>query len=198
MKNLILSSLLAVASLLLTSCSSNVYTPLDKTPGASYEQGVPGGTVVETHYLKATVAAIDAPARKVTLETKEGKKATIKCGPDVANFDQIQVGDVVRALITDELTVAMADAANPPDSTTSLVALAPRGSKPAAVVAETQQYTATISALNLKRREATLLFPDGTTRTFAVRKDVDLSQRKVGERVTFRVTMSMALGVERL
>ena len=64
-------------------------------------------------------------------------------------------------------------------------------------MAETQQYTATVKALNLKRREASLLFPDGSTRTFAVRKDVDLTQRKVGEQVVIRVTVAVALSVEK-
>lgn len=198
MKNTVLSVLFAAATLLLASCSSTVYAPMDNTPGATYEKGVPGGTVVETYKLTATVTAIDALTRKITLVAKDGKKATVKCGSNVANFDQIQVGDVVRAVVTDELTVAMADAEHPPDSAAGLVALAPRGTKPATLVAETQQYTATISAINLKRNEATLLFPDGTTRTFAVRKDVDLTQRKVGERVVFRVTVAMAVGVQKL
>ncbi len=198
MKDMLLLVLFAAATLVLASCSSTVYAPMDNTPGATYEKGIPGGTVVETHKLTATVTAIDASARKITLVAKDGKKATVKCGPNVTNFDQIQVGDFVRAIVTDELTVAMADAENPPDTTAGLVALAPRGTKPAALVAETQQYTATISAINLKRKEATLLFPDGTTRTFAVRKDVDLAQRKVGERVAFRVTVAMVVGVEKL
>ena len=75
--------------------------------------------------------------------------------------------------------------------------LAPKGAKPGGVVAETQQYTAKITAINLKKRQATLLFPDNTTRTFTVRKDVDLSQRKVGEEVAFRVTMATAISVKK-
>jgi hypothetical protein len=198
MKDMILSVLCAAGTLVLASCSSTVYAPMDTTPGATYEKGVPGGTVVETYKLTATVTGIDVSGRKLTLTAKDGKKATVKCGPNVSNFDQIRVGDVVRAMVTDELTVAMADAENPPDSAAGLVALAPPGTKPAALAAETQQYTATISGINLKRRQVALMFPDGTTRTFAVRKDVDLAKRKVGERVVFRVTVAMAVGVEKL
>ena len=64
-------------------------------------------------------------------------------------------------------------------------------------MAETQQYTATITAINLKRHEATLRFPDGTARTFAVRKDVDLNQRKVGEEVAFRVAVAVAISMKK-
>ena len=153
---------------------------------------------METHQVTANVTAIDAASRKVTIVGSDGKPETVKCGPDVINFDQIHVGDLVKLTLTAELAVAMADAAAPPsDSGAALVALAPKGTKPGALMAETQQYTATVTALNLKRREAKLLFPDGSTRTFAVRKDVDLTQRKVGEKVVIRVTVAMALSVEK-
>jgi hypothetical protein len=96
------------------------------------------------------------------------------------------------------MTVAMANAASVPgDSATGLVALAPQGTKPAVLMAETQRYTATITSINLKRHQATLLFPDGNSRTFIVRKDVDLTQRKVGEEVAFRVTLAMAVSIEK-
>ena len=159
---------------------------------------MPGGTLIETYDLTATITGIDAPTREVTLVAKDGKKTTVKCGPDVINFDQIRVGDVVKATVTAELTVAMANATTTPiDGGTTVVALAPKGAKPRALVAATQQYTATITAINLKRHQATLRFPDGTTRTFAVRKDVDLNQRKVGEEVAFRVVAAMAISIEK-
>jgi Cu/Ag efflux protein CusF len=199
MKQTLCLTLFAAVVLTLTSCSTPTYAPIDeKGQSATFQEGVPGGTVVETYQLTATVTAIDAPARKVTLVTKDGEKTTVKCGPDVINFDQIQVGDNVKARVTAQMTVAMADAANPPtDRGTGLVVLAPKGAKPGGLVAETQQYTATITALNLKRREATLRFPDDSIRTFTVRKDVDLTQRKVGEKVAFWVTATVALSVEK-
>jgi hypothetical protein len=154
--------------------------------------------VVETYRLDANVTEIDTSARKVTLVTKEGKKATVKCPPEVVNFDQIHVGDSVRAVVTSELTVAMADASSARvESATQTVAVAPKGAKPGAFVTETQQYTATITAINLKKRQATLHFPDGSDRTFNVRKDVDLTQRKVGEQVTFQVAMALAISIQK-
>ena len=199
MKQILPLTLVMAGALALTSCSSTTYGPIDEnTPGATYEKGVPGGTVVETYEITATVTDVDAAGRTVTLRAKNGEKKTVKCGPDVINFDQIQVGDVVKAKVTSELTVAMADAGTPPsDSETAVVVLAPKGAKPGTLMAATQQYTATITAIDLKRRLATLHFPDGSTRTFAVRKDVDLTQRRVGEEVRFRVAMAMAIAMEK-
>lgn len=195
-----LGGILSVGTALaLASCSSTTYGPIDdKKHNATYEKGVPGGTVVETYELTATVTEIDVPARKVSLVSKDGTKETVKCPPEVINLDQIRVGDVVKLIETSELTVAMADAATERvASANTTVALAPKGAKPGAFVTETQQYTATITEINLKRRQATLRFPDGSSRTFNVRKDVDLTQRKVGEAVTFQVAMATAISIER-
>ncbi len=190
---------LVAAILAMTSCSTTTYGPIDdKTQNATYQKGVPGGTLVETHDLTATVAAIDTAARKVSLLTQDGEKTYVKCGPEVINFDQIRVGDVVKARVTAQVTVAMASAATPPsDSAAAVVALSPKGAKPGAVMAEAQEYTATIAALNLKRHQVTLRFPDDTVRTFVARKDVDLSQRQVGERVAIKVTAAMALSIQK-
>jgi hypothetical protein len=199
MKRLLFLLPLVTVPLALNSCSSTTYGPIDdKNHNATYEKGVPGGTVVETYRLDATVTEIDTAARKVSLLTKEGKKTTVKCPPEVANFDQIHVGDAVRAVVTSELTVAMADAKTARvESATQTVALAPKGAKPGMFVTETQQYTAMITSLNLKKHQATLLFPDGSERTFNVRKDIDLTQRKAGEQVTFQVAMAMAISIQK-
>ena len=96
-----------------------------------------------------------------------------------------------------ELVLAMARADNlPVDASVKQLSLAPEGVKPGGTVAETQQYTATVTAINLKRREATLRFPDDTTRRFPVRKDIDLSQYEVGAKVAIRVRVAVAISVE--
>ena len=178
------------AVIALVSCSSTPSTPpAETTSVASFQQGVPGGVVVETHKVTATVTGIDVANRKVTLVTPDGQKTTVTCGPEVVNFGQIRVGDQLKATVAEELAVAMAaDAATPSDGAATLVALAPKGAKPGGIVSNTVQVTAKVTAIDLKHHKATLQFPDGTTRTVAVRKDVDLTQRKVGEEVVIRAT----------
>ena len=78
-----------------------------------------------------------------------------------------------------------------------VVALAPKGAEPGGVVAQTTQIVATVVAIDRGNRTATLRFEDGTTETFPVRKDIDLSQHEVGERVVFRVTEMVAISVEK-
>jgi hypothetical protein len=184
------------AILVFTSCSS---TPEgEATSTVETETGVPGGVWVDTYQETATVTAVDPATRKVTLVTPAGKKTVFKAGPQVVNFPQIRVGDQVKATLAEELVVFMATDA-PPQSqeAATVVKLAPVGAKPGALVADTVQVKAKVTAIDHKKHKATLRFPDGSSKTISVRKDVDLTRRSVGEEVVIRSTEVMAITVEK-
>jgi hypothetical protein len=200
--NITASALLPAALLALASCSSDSPKPPEPTAqttsAAAIQRGVPGGVVVETHTITANVTRIDSESREVTLAIPGGEKTTVQCGPEVANFDQIHVGDQLKVTVTEEAAVYMAEEGAPPSSGgAAMVALAPKGAKPGGVMAATKQLTATVVALDLKQHKATLQFADGTTRKVAVREDVDLTQRKVGEKVVIRTTQAVAISMEK-
>ncbi len=185
------------AILIVTSCSSirPADEPLGETTRATvHKEGVPGGVIVETTAINASVVAIDATNRAVTVAVPDGRQKVIGCGPEVANFGQIRVGDRVNAIITSELVLALTTE-DLPAVEAGLAALAPRGSKPGGVLAQTQEYTATITGINRSRREVTLRLPDDSTRTFPVRPDIDLSARKTGQQVAIRVSVAVAIEV---
>lgn len=163
---------------------------------AVLSEGTPGGSVVATYELKASVAAIDRVSRKITLVNAAGFKQTVKAGPEVINFDQIRVGDQLKITATEELVIAMAGPGETPSaSTVQLVALAPKGAKPGALMAETRKLTAIVTAIDAEQRKATLRFEDGSTRTVAIRPDVDLAKRKVGDSVVISITEALAIQV---
>lgn len=198
-KALNLGTLVLLPAALLTciSCSSTPPEPTESSSSStSMQKGVPGSIVVETHKVTANVTAVDAASRTVTLATADGPR-TVKCGPAVANFDQIHVGDQLKATVTDEVAIYMAAGTAPPiTGGAAMVSLAPKGEKPSAVMTGTTQVTATVTAIDVMGHTATLQFPNGTTRTVAVRPDVDLTQRKVGEQVVIRTTQAVAISVE--
>ena len=162
----------------------------------AFVAGTPGGVVVQTLEVEAKVAAIDTLGRKLTLISPEGITQVVKVGPDAINFDQIRVGDQLQVTVTEELVVQMGGK-NDVAGGAALVALAPKGAKPGGLVAETIQVTGTITAIDQANRTATLKFEDGSTKTFPVRNDVNLSQRKLGEEVVFRVTEAIAIAVKK-
>jgi hypothetical protein len=163
---------------------------------AIVKEGVPGGAVVQTYDLKAEVISIDKATRKVTLMDAAGVKTTVKAGPEVINFDQIRVGDQLKITAAQELVVSVtAEGETASDGGAQVVALAPKGTKPGAIMAETTRVTAKVTALDAEHHTATLQFEDGSTRTVAVRPDVDLSKRKVGDKVVIRTTEALAIQV---
>jgi hypothetical protein len=160
--------------------------------------GVPGGVIVGTYQETATVTAIDKEKRKVTLAAPDGSTTTFKAGPDVVNFDQIQIGDKVKATVTQQLVVYVRKNGEPStDGAVTTVALAPVGAKPGAFLADTVEVTAKVTAIDLKNHAATLQFPDGSKKTFTVRPDVDLTNQSVGRDVVIRTTEALAISVEK-
>lgn len=191
-----LAALLPATVLTLTSCSTAPQG--DSSSQVTVQPGVPGGVRVDTYQETATVTGIDRDSRKVTLVTPDGVKSVVKCGPDVANFAQIEIGDQVKATVTQQLVVFVRQPDEPAgDGAAGLVALAPIGDKPGILMANTEEVTAKVQMIDLPNRKATLLFPDGTTKTFEVRKDVDMTKGTVGSDVVFRVTEAMAISVEK-
>ena len=192
-------ALTAAALLVLTACSTVSPPPPATGEGAvTYQEGVPGGVVVNTVDVSARVTAIDKANRKVTLLGPDGEKFTVKVGPEAVNFDQVQVGDLVKATVTEELVIFMDEEGAPSvEGEADVVALAPKGAKPGGLVAQVTQVTATVAAIDQTKRTATLRFDDGSTETFPVRDDIDLSKHNVGERVVFRHTEMVAISVEK-
>lgn len=156
-----------------------------------------GAAIVETFVTQATVTGIDAAKRKVTLVFPNGSKTTYKAGPEVANFSQIQVGDQVRATVTEEVAVFIGQGAPPSALVGAGVALAPVGAKPGGVFVETAQVTARVTAINAKRHKVTLQLPDGSSKTVKLGKKVDLNNVRLGEDVTLQVSEGLALSVSK-
>lgn len=163
------------------------------------EKGVPGGAMMKTVSLTAKVTAIDAATRMLTLLREDGITTTFKAGPEVVNFDQIQVGDQVKVTAAEALVVSLrkkGDVVTPvPEGV--VVAKAAKGDKPGVLVKETQEITAKVKAIDVQGRKGTLEMPNGELRTVNVRDDVDLTKVSVGDEVVIRMTQAVAVRVEK-
>ena len=91
-------------------------TPVaDAQPGASEVAAVslappgatPGGAIVDQIQLRAVVAAVDAEARKVTLDVPAGGQRVVKVreGVDLA---RVKVGEEVSVTLTEALAITIA------------------------------------------------------------------------------------------
>jgi len=192
-------ALTAAALFILTACSAaSPPPPATDEVAVVYQEGVPGGVIVNTVDVSVRVTAINKANRKLTLLGPDGEKFTVKVGPEAVNFDQIRVDDLVKATVTEELVVYLDEEAAPSGGgEAGVVALAPKGAKPGGLVAQVTQVTATVVAIDREKRTATLRFDDGTTKTYSVREDIDLTRHNEGERVVFRHTEMIAISVEK-
>lgn len=87
--------------------------------------------------VTATITAIDAKTRAVTLKGPQGREAVVVAGPEVKNFAQLKVGDQVDATYAESLVLELkkGNTAVPGRTETSGAKAAAPGSTPGAVAA---------------------------------------------------------------
>jgi hypothetical protein len=79
----------------------------DRTVRLAPKGGTPGGVVVDTATLTATVEAIDYASREVALKGPKGNVLALRVADDVQGFDDVKVGDSVSVAYTQALALEM-------------------------------------------------------------------------------------------
>jgi len=165
-------------------------------PDAQDASTEPGIDDVEVVTVTAVVDKIDLEKRKVTLTLDDGKARTYKVTKAAKNLDQVQPGDHVKITATEELAVTVNKSGESPAAAgVREVSVAPRGSKPDAVMVETTAMSGKILAIDSDKRKVTLLDADGKKKTVKVRPSVNLSRVAVGDSVDAVLTESVAIDV---
>jgi hypothetical protein len=97
-KHFLIASIIAAAFALPTRAQTGA-TIVDKAPGKA--------TVAQTVKVTATIVAIDRATREIALKDSQGKEVTLIAGPEVKNFAQMKVGDLVNAGYIEALTLEL-------------------------------------------------------------------------------------------
>ncbi len=164
-----------------------------------YTKGVPGGVIAQTFKTTGTVTVIDPAKRTATLRGTDGKKFAVKFGPAAGELDLLRVGDRINATVMQKIVASVEpEGGAADDRATDLVARKPEGGSPDGRVTENFQVVAEVIQLDAVKRTATLRFEDGSLVALPIREDLDLGQRKIGERVVFRVIEMVVLSFDRL
>jgi len=172
-------------------------------PAFAQEQTtLPPRTVEQTVEATATVTAIDKATREVSLKTEDGETTKVVVGPEVTRFDEIAVGDTVRASYTVGMTAELR-APTEEEKKDPFIALetsgkSPQGTAPAAGGARMFRIVATIEALDRTTQTATLKGPDGAYLTVKVRDPETLTKPHIGDYVVVTVAESVALSLEKV
>jgi hypothetical protein len=157
----------------------------------------PGIVMADEAEWQATIQSIDKRKRTVTLKTADGETKTVKLDKKVKNFDQLQTGDQVKIKALDAVAISLTKPGEAPSvSTNQTTMVAPQGNKPAAVMAETVQKTATVETIDHDKRTVTLKGPEGNTVTLKVDPAVkEFDQLKQGDQIAIVQTQAVAVQV---
>jgi Cu/Ag efflux protein CusF len=153
---------------------------------------------VKTSKVTATVVGINKDTREVTLKRSDGKIVIINASEEVRNFDQIRVGDKVKAEYTQSLTLELKKGGKgkPSASGQSAMIRAPQGAKPAGAVGQEVTILANVVAVNTKKKFITLRGPQGNTVDLPVQDPNQLKNIKKGDQVEAVYTQALAIALE--
>jgi hypothetical protein len=160
--------------------------------------GFGGAVLVNSVTTNATVVSLNPAQRQLLLRFPSGVEKTYRAGNEVSNFDQIKVGDQVKATTVEDFAVSIVAPgalANPTNRVT--VIRAANGLELGPKPVDTVRLTAKILAFNYDQNQVTLQLGDGTTRTVRVRAGVNLGNYNVGDTVSVLTTEAMTIALER-
>jgi hypothetical protein len=182
-------SFIVVAALALPSNAQTGAAVVGKGPGVA--------GAAQTVKITATITAIDAATRAVTLKGPQGKETTITAGPEVKNFAQMKVGDQVNAEYVEALMLELKKGSTAPVGRTDQAAagVAKPGELPAGMVGRQVTITAEVVGVDPATQTVTLRGPQRTVE-LKVRDPAQFKMVAKGDRVEATYTEAVAIAVE--
>jgi Cu/Ag efflux protein CusF len=191
--------------LTLFGCASNPPPPPapPPTPAPPVSSGMIIGSApgmagaMHTVKATATITAIDPATRVVTLKDANGHVENLTAGPEVKNFAQMKVGDLVTAEYVESLTLELKKGGRAivgRSETAGQVAARP-GDMPAGAMGRQVTIVADVIALDPVTQTVTL---KGATRTvdLKVHDPAQFALIKVGDQIEANYTEAVAISVE--
>ena len=192
------STFAVIASLLGALCMPANAQKTPEDSAAVKKDSKPGkASVAHERTVVATVEAIDAAQRQITLKGPKGKVVPLTLGPDVRNLDKVKVGDRVAVHYREALTLTLKkDGKVLPSSTKATDSTrAKAGERPGGVVAEQVLVTADVTAVDAKTGMVTLRGPKQEV-DLHVADPEQLKLIKVGDQIEAEYTQALALSVK--
>ena len=187
----------SIAVMSFALCAATAVPALAQTGSAVVGTGPGVAGAAQTVKITATITAIDPATREVTLKGPKGNEATVLLGPEVKNFSQMKVGDVVNAEYVEALTLELKKGGQAvPGRTENAGATAAKaGEKPAGMVGRQVTVTASVIALDPPTQTVTLKGPKQTV-DVKVADPEQFKRISVGDQVEATYTEALAISVE--
>ncbi|MGF6880051.1 hypothetical protein [Paraburkholderia sp. MM5477-R1] len=145
----------------------------------------------------ATVVGVEPATRTVLLKDPKGKVVQVVVGEEARNFDQIKVGDVVKAEYSQALTIMLKKGNAPLTANeTQTLERTPAGAKPGGSASREVTIMANVIAVNHQSGAVTLKGPQGNTVDLIVQDPEQLKRIKKGDQIQAVYTEAVAISVE--
>jgi Cu/Ag efflux protein CusF len=171
-------------------------------PGVAFaalpSQSQAGNTVAKQNQVTATVTiqAIDPATRSVTLRAENGDEDTFTVGPDVQRFNQLKVGDTIRATYYESLVFQLRKPGDAAAPTGAVVAGGRLKEVPGGVVGTQETTTVTVKAVDMKVPSITVVTVDGRTLTRKIAERKNLEGVSPGDRIDITYTQGLVVAAE--
>ena len=150
----------------------------------------------ETEVVTATVEAIDASTRAVTLKGSDGTYTVVTAPPEMKRFNELKVGDTITARYYENIVIRVKAPGEKDVDTGTYGASRGDGARPAGTVAGQRTITATITQIDEKVPSITFTGPNGWSYSSRVEDKKALSKVKVGDKVDITWTAAALVSID--
>ena len=145
--------------------------------------------------VTATVEAIDASSRSVTIKKPDGTYDSLYVPSGIKRFDTLKIGDTVKARYYENMVLTVQRPGEESKDTSKATVTRAAG-RAAGTAAHQRTITATISAIDVNLPSITFTGPNNWKYSTRVEDKAALAKVKVGDKVDITWTEAMILSLD--
>jgi Cu/Ag efflux protein CusF len=150
----------------------------------------------ETRVESATIEAIEAASRTLTLKKPDGTYVVTVAGPDMARFADLKVGNKVNVRYIDNVVIRLKKPGEPDVDTAAKGTTGSGQATPGGTKAKQRTITASITDIDMNMPSITFTGPNGWKYSSKVEDKEALAKVKVGDKVDIVWTEAVLVSVE--
>jgi Cu/Ag efflux protein CusF len=143
-----------------------------------------------------TITKIDQATRDVTLRAENGDEDTFTVGPGVTRFNQLKVGDTIKATYTEALVFEVRKPDAPAATTGTTIAGERYKNAVGGAAGAAHTTTVTVKAIDMNAPSITVDTADGRTMTRRIQDKKNLEGVHVGDRIDITYSEAMIVTAE--
>jgi hypothetical protein len=150
----------------------------------------------QTVTIAGTVEMIDHTKRVVTIRTAEGKSETVDVPEGAKRFNELKVGDKVKATYHNTVIAVLKQPGEPPVDTSSTLKTGGEGERPGGTVAMERRMTVTVAAIDKRNESITFVGPNDWKYSRRVTDPNMVDMLKVGDKIDVIWNTDVTVSVE--